>query len=350
MNNKHRVQNFWKYFMTIQTALETALKEQDHHEIKHLLSDIGERLKTVCGCRMEVEMSETGFFEMTFATGGDKTAQLCSALLKKDAPKQLHENWIINAFRPPLSERALNSYVQVNGKQVHGGDVYVYYTIEEESRTLALKLYCEAWKGVEETQKQSIAAYMLELFIGELELEARISNIELVDEQLDEENVCLLPNLYEDLCDIIVDRDWIEYHDPLSIYVAYKLDEKPVSETLRKDMLFIITTNPQLQEEILNKEYATCKDFCDKGGEYGYLYYERLYEDEKEALVRQQLEKQVNDLLYPMSVARTMGGAIGIYYSYIDVAIYDIDAFRIALEKINEKMSFAIYYRPFLEV
>ena len=109
MNSKHRVHNFWSYFLTIQQPLETALREQDRHEYEHLLNDINEQLKTVCGCKLEVEMSETGFFEMTFATGGDKTAQLCSALLKKDAPQQLSENWIINAFRPPLSERALNS-------------------------------------------------------------------------------------------------------------------------------------------------------------------------------------------------------------------------------------------------
>ena len=291
MNSKHRVHNFWSYFLTIQQPLETALREQDRHEYEHLLNDINEQLKTVCGCKLEVEMSETGFFEMTFATGGDKTAQLCSALLKKDAPQQLSENWIINAFR----------------------------------------------------------AYMLELFIGELEFEARISRVEILDAEIDEENVCLLPNLYEDLCDIIIDQEWMEYHDPLSIYMAYKLDEKPVSETLRRDMKLIVTTNPQLQEEVLNKEYATCKDFADKGGEYGYLYYEKLYEDEKEALVRQQLEKEINDLLYPMSIARTMGGAIGMYYSYIDLAVFDRDGFAIALEKINEKMKFKIYYHSFLE-
>ena len=58
-----------------------------------------------------------------------------------------------------------------------------------------------------------------------------------------------------------------------------------------------------------------CKEFKDCGGEYGYFYYEKLYEDEKEALVRQQLEKEINELLYEMSIARTMGGAVGIYYS-----------------------------------
>ena len=79
------------------------------------------------------------------------------------------------------------------------------------------------------------------------------------------------------------------------------------------------------------------------------MYFEKLYEDEKEAVVRQQLEKEINDLLYDISIARTMGGAVGVYYSYIDVAVFDIDGFKFALEKINEKMSFKIYYRSFLQ-
>ena len=191
MNSKHRVHNFWSYFLTIQQPLETALREQDRHEYEHLLNDINEQLKTVCGCKLEVEMSETGFFEMTFATGGDKTAQLCSALLKKDAPQQLSENWIINAFRPPLSERALNSYLQLNGQTVRGADFKVYYTIEEESKTVELKVYCAALQGLEETNKESIVAYMLELFIGELEFEARISRVEILDAEIDEENVSM---------------------------------------------------------------------------------------------------------------------------------------------------------------
>ena len=69
MNSKHRVQSFWSYFLTIQEPLEAALRAQDQHEYKHLLNDINEHLKSVCGCKLEVELSETGFFEMKFDTG-----------------------------------------------------------------------------------------------------------------------------------------------------------------------------------------------------------------------------------------------------------------------------------------
>ena len=62
MNLKHRVQNFWKYFETIREDLETALKQQDSHEYGHILEDLNSQLKRISGCKMEVEMSETGFF------------------------------------------------------------------------------------------------------------------------------------------------------------------------------------------------------------------------------------------------------------------------------------------------
>lgn len=350
MQLKHRVQNFWKYFMSVRAQLEESLRDEELSMQKHLLEDLNTQLKSIVSTSMEIEMNETGFYEMTFPCGGDKTVQLCTALLVKNAPDELKEDWIINAWRPPLSEKAMTSFIEVKGKRYTGADFKVYYTINEDIKMLDIKVYCEGLKGMEEDYRNRLVAYMLELFIGELELEARINSIEVLEKESEEENVCLLPNFYEDICDLIVDQEWQEYHDPTAIYMAYKLDEKLPSETLRKDMKMIVTTNPQLQEELLNHEYDTCKELKAHGGEYGYLFYEVLYEDEKEALVRQQLEKEINQLLYDMSIARTIGGAIGIHYSYIDVAVFDLDGFQIALEKINEKMTFKIYYRSFLEM
>lgn len=349
MNLKHRVKNFWIYFETIQKELEHCLDEGDHHELAHIMEDVNHQLKTIVATQMEVELSENGFYEMTLPSGGDKNVQLCSALLVKNAPEQMKENWILNAWRPPLSEKAMNSFIEIKDRRYTGADFKIYYTINEGLKMLDIEVYCEGLIGLEETYRNRLVAYMLELFIGELELEARINSISIIDEESDEENVCLLPNFYEDICDIIIDQEWSEYHDPTLIYMAYKLDEKLPSETLRKDMKMIVTTNPQLQEELLNQEYDSCKEMKERGAEYGYLFYEVLYEDEKEALVRQQLEKEVNKLLYEMSIARTIGGAVGVHYSYIDLAVFDIDGFHIALEKMNEKMNFKIYYRPFLE-
>ena len=118
--------------------------------------------------------------------------------------------------------------------------------------------------------------YLLELYIGELELEARIGDVSILDAPIDAQDVVLLPNLYEDICDIVIDRNWLEYRDPTQIYFAYQLDQPVQNESLRKDMVAIVTSHPLLFEELVNQTYDQLHEFSTFGAEYGYLYYEPL--------------------------------------------------------------------------
>lgn len=59
------------------------------------------------------------------------------------------------------------------------------------------------------------------------------------------------------------------------------------------------------------------------------------------------MEKQIHELLYPLGIARTMGGAYGSKYAYIDVAVFDKDLFYQALEKINQQLPIQFTYRAF---
>ena len=288
---------------------------------------------------------------MTFDTGPNKTVQYITELMKQCAPKELVEDWIINSWLPPFSAKAKNARLRIKDKVYTGADFTVFYEIDDTNRVLHVSVYCPGFADIaDEERKRDMSAYMLELFLGELELEARIASVTAVDKPLsDSENFCLLPNFYEDVCDIVIDREWLEYREPTNIYMAYKINEEGSDDRLRKDMKLIVTTNSLLQEELLQKNYDSCLDFRDKGGEYGYLYYENPYEDEKSALIRQTMEKKIDELLQPLAIARTIGGAIGTRYSYIDVAVFDKDAFAIVLEDLRSKISFDLRYQPYLE-
>lgn len=347
MHIKHRVQHFWKLFLQHEAELKIALQEQDSFQIARIEKDLKEFLKKTSGCFFELDY-DNGFYELTFTPSGDKNAQLICDLLCKDAPKQLQEDWILNAYRMPLSSAAYRSVIQNGDVQISGSDILIYYNINEAMHTLDIKVYCEKWQGMEMDLKERLCAYFLELFIGELELEARISSIEIIDQKSQDEDVVLLPNFFEDICDIIMDKEWVEYSSPLSIFSVYKLDEMPVSKTLRNDMKMILTRHPLLNEQMLRKQDEVVRDFRALGGDFGYIYYEKRYEDEKEALLRQELERQLHSLLYDMSIAYCIGGALGEYYTYIDLAVFDIDALQIVLEKLREKLDFDIYYKPFI--
>lgn len=347
MNTKHRVQNFWKYFKGIQNELEAALAQNKEEEAQEILREMNLQVESVCDGKAELDYHD-GFYELTFHGGANKTKQYICALLKENAPKDLVNDWIINSYRQPLSETALAMVVKLEDKEYSGADFTLYYEIDEQAKCIHVKIYSEALTALDRDKKQNIAIAMLELFIGEIELEARIGDIEIIDQPDHEaENFCLLPNFYEDLCDIVIDKEWSEYKEPCAIYSAYKIDQEIVSETLRKDMKLIVTTNPQLQEELLNHELDSCNEAIRFGSVYGYLFYEIEQKGEEIAIVRQQLEKELQELFYPMSIARTIGGAIGTHYAYIDLIIFDIDAFEIILERLNEHLPFKVYYRQF---
>lgn len=351
MNLKDRVKHFWNEFMLQKDDLMIAIDENDQNEISRIVEYFNSLLKNITTYKMEVEKSETGFYEISFVTQGNKNAQFATTLLKKDAPKQLSEDFLIHAFHPPVSDNTMMKGFKIDDEIIYGSDLIVYYTILEECKMLDLRIYSEKLKAFNEEQQNAIAFSFVELFIGELELEARINSIEVIDEEdHDCENFAYLPNFFEDLCDIIYSNDWVEYHEPLSIYQVFKLNEDLKNDTLRNDMVLIMTTNPQLQIEVLNNVETMCHNFKAIGGEYGYLYYEKTYQDEKEALLRQQLEKQIDELFFDMSIAKTMGGALGKVYTYIDVAIYDKDLFMISLAKLNEKLPFTIYYNDFMHI
>lgn len=333
--------------MDIQSSLQVDLQNNEISAVKLLLDQLNEQLMLIAGCRLEVEMAENGYFEMTFDTGMNKTAQYICALLKKDAPQIVIDRWIVNAFRQPLSERAMHTVLNINNIQYTPIDFKIYYEIDENMKALHCQMYCPAFKGMDEVRQYDIARYMLELFIGELELEARITSLKVIEEPLDAEDVVLLPNFYEDICDIVIDQDWTAYQDPTMIYSVYKLNEALKTAGIRKDITVLATSHAVLFEELQNKEDDSCRDFADKGGEYGYFYYERREESEDSAVRNARLEKEIHELLYPLSIARTIGSGMGFAHCYIDVAVFDKPLFMEALKKMNEKLPFDIFYKSF---
>lgn len=347
MDTRHRVKNFWRYFMGVEKEIRSAFFSEDTDALAQLKQEVSLQAQSVCDIAVELERQDD-FFELSFHGGANKTKQYICSLLKKDAPKELIDHWIINAFRQPLSQTALLAQVRINDQTYHGSDFIVYYEIDHAAKCIHVELYCEALIKLPEEQRLQVATAMLELYIGEVELEARIGDLKVITEKKEQtQNFCLLANFYEDICDIVMDEGWSEYREPCAIYSAYKLDRELEHDALRKDMIMIVTSHPQLQAEVLNHEADSLDEATRFGANYGYLYYEITQQKEQIALVRQQLERELQELFYPLSVARMIGGAIGTHYAYIDVLIYDRNAFELLLEKLNQHLAFSLYYRDF---
>lgn len=345
MSIKKQVKRFWKIFETERKNLEKALLEHNHEEVSEIKKILATYFEELCNCELDIE-EEDGIFEITFLPEQDKNAQIICALLKQLAPDVVKTNWVIHSSLPPLSQKALNTVLRLNNQDYGADDFSVYYEIDTNNHCLDVEVYCDAFQAMEPNKAMEIAVYMIQLYIGEVALEAYINHIEVIDAKKSG-NASLLSHFYEMLLDIIVEQKWSEYKDATSIYRAYKLEEEKIMEDVRKDMKMIFTIHPLMIGETLEGESFIANQFFDLGGEYGYLYYEHANSEVNDALVRQKLEQKLNELLYPIGVARSIGGAIGTKYAYIDLAIFDKQDFLKVLPKINEKLSIKLSYAPF---
>lgn len=345
MSIKKQVKRFWKIFETERKNLEKALLEHNHEEVSEIKKILATYFEELCNCELDIE-EEDGIFEITFLPEQEKNAQIICALLKQLAPDVVKTNWVIHSSLPPLSQKALNTVLRLNNQDYGADDFSVYYEIDTNNHCLDVEVYCDAFQAMEPNKAMEIAVYMIQLYIGEVALEAYINHIEVIDAKKSG-NASLLSHFYEMLLDIIVEQKWSEYKDATSIYRAYKLEEEKIMEDVRKDMKMIFTIHPLMIGETLEGESFIANQFFDLGGEYGYLYYEHANSEVNDALVRQKLEQKLNELLYPIGVARSIGGAIGTKYAYIDLAIFDKQDFLKVLPKINEKLSIKLNYTPF---
>lgn len=345
MSIKKQVKRFWKIFETERKNLEKALLEHNHEEVSEIKKILATYFEELCNCELDIE-EEDGIFEITFLPEQEKNAQIICALLKQLAPDVVKTNWVIHSSLPPLSQKALNTVLRLNNQDYGADDFSVYYEIDTNNHCLDVEVYCDAFQAMEPNKAMEIAVYMIQLYIGEVALEAYINHIEVIDAKKSG-NASLLSHFYEMLLDIIAEQKWSEYKDATSIYRAYKLEEEKIMEDVRKDMKMIFTIHPLMIGETLEGESFIANQFFDLGGEYGYLYYEHANSEVNDALVRQKLEQKLNELLYPIGVARSIGGAIGTKYAYIDLAIFDKQDFLKVLPKINEKLSIKLSYAPF---
>lgn len=345
MSSKQNVKEFWISFLKHQKALEVALDEQNKENINEIVHSLNDQIIKTCGCYLDVSKDDGEFYECTFLPMKDKTSQLLAAYLKKFAPASIIDSWIINECIPPLSEKAFQMNFDVKDLVFGVNDFEVNVVVNEEAKNFDLVFYCPAFEWMEDNECLSIVDSYLEYMIGSLMNEAYIQGFTCVINKELGDWVSMI-DLFETLNDIIQEKKWTEFHDITTIYTAYKIEKEELKEERNHDKVVIKTTHPLLFVESVNHERFALDQANRLGAEFGTLSYLHEGYEESIAFEKKQLEQELNDLLYPLGIARVIGGAIGLNYCYIDVMIFDRQDFKVALNKINEKMKFQLEYAP----
>lgn len=349
MNVKENILNFWKNFEQASPELLKALEQNDYVALQKVLEPLNNESYKISGAHLFVEDSFEQP-ELTFDTGPNKTTQLICKQLKSLAPASVKKTWIINAQLPPLSQKAIEAQIQIKDTIYTLADFTVFYQVDNQTQSFVCDLYCSGFDLIENPEhKREMCIYLLELAVGLNYLEAYISSVNFTNEPKKDEKFVNLTELYDVIDQTIVRNHWKDYKDSLDIHSAYEPHQDIANDSLRKDMKLIHTIHPTLIEENLAGVHDSLLDLKEKGGEYGYIYWANMYEGKENALFRQELSKQLSQLLAPLHVAGVIGGAIGKSYSYIDLIVYSPKEFLRAFAQIQQQLKgkIELHYRPF---
>lgn len=362
MSVKTKIKHFWDRFEKEEAAIRLAFAKDEHIELV-------ESIKSYAFDEFALNMDITSdgeFCELSFFPEQDATLQIIAQALKDFAPKSLVDFWIINAYRQPMDDKVFHAYLPMEGKEYDYRSFVVDMIVDEESKMVALQVKGECFAFLEEEQRKQVAEEFVRYFIGDLYTRAYVASIdtevvaavhpmpfdiEAVGEHMEEQrpykNIAI-DQLFELLAYLVDTYEWPTYQKLTEIYHAFKVSEDAIVENVRQDMVVISTIHAELVQEQLANATDLASGFFDLGGEFGYFYFENRHEGEHNAIFRQTLAKQLDELLYPLQVAKTIGGAIGLQYSYIDLAIFDRILFQKVLAKIQERLSIEIHYHSTL--
>lgn len=344
-----QIHAFWARFCDEEPALLKALQEKNYDQLSEILDTLNSLSYEISGAHFFVE-DRAEEPEMTFDTGPDKTTQLICEKMKELAPESVKKTWIINDTLPPLSQKAIEASLQIKEERYSLFDMTVFYQIDEKNHSFVCKVYCPGFSLVDNTEyKREMSIYLVELAVGEKELEAYVGSVDYVDEPENGVDFCNLTELYEVILDTAEKRKWPQYEHPTDIYTVFKPHEDFASDSLRKDMKIIFTTHPSLIEESLGNKSDVSLDIKSREGEYGYIYYANLFDAKEDASFRQALSTQIENILAPLHCAKVIGGAIGKSYSYIDLILYDETMFQKAFAQIQQQLKSKVdlHYRSF---
>ena len=338
---------FWEHFSAKEELIEKYLKAKNYDELNEIIKELDDEVYEISGAHFFVE-SFYDDLELTFDTGPSKTIQYLAQMLVDIAPKEIQSKWILNACLPAMSQKAIQALLQIKNEEYSLMDFHVFYSIENDM--FDCKIYCPGFNLIGNPErKKEMCMYLLEIAIGQLAYEAYICRVDFLDTPEEDSKFCGLVDFYEVIMDTVKKNKWKEYGRPIDIYSVYQPIQDFAHDALRKDMKLIFTTHPLLIEESIEEKEEVIADLASKDGEFGYVYYSNPFHNEEDALYRQKLSKQLDEVMSKVHAGKVIGGAIGKSFSYIDWIIFDKQLFEKAFKQIKKQLdnNVELYYQKF---
>lgn len=338
---RKRVQDFWKWFTDNEAELSRIVENRGQ-------LDNGDAVEFItAGTNLideDVHFNLGGDYEFTFSVEGNTHLFYLYPYIVSQLPGQFKDKWHFFPFNQGTDTSFSFGMYGVN---VDMAQVQVSVAYREDINAFDIRFYEDRLCSLEEAQSYNAYYIMMEIMLGEGLSYQYVASVERAEAPL--ENMITLPELRAYITDTLKAHNQEVFDNPQQVYTGYRFEPQE-NEELRFD----IVAGSSCFQPLIADYYNGSTELSDRLNNFGAqaVFIAFPYENEEEGDgkkvldFRYELEDRLaEELLEPEGLGLLLGGAIGTGTCYIDLLLFDREAF---LEKIIPFLKEYPQYRFYL--
>ena len=339
-----RVADFWAWFEANEQQLEKYLANLRNYDRGEVTGFLAAGLNRAID---DVTFETGGNHEVNLSPEGSLTLCFLTTYLVGAMPEKFRSKWLFTPWKTPAPK---GFAVGMFGKTVSPGDVLARVFKDEESG-FGVAFHSPAMAELGENEQYQLFYILLEATLGENICLAHISMVLMAEGP--EPDMVPLPALPGAIRELAAAEGRELQENPCLSITAYSMEPEESDEP-RFDVVSGFTSLPDLLDSYYGDEDGPVCDLLEENGaKAGFILYDHGEENLADALelrgeIAADLEKNV--LGAPGSgreIGVLLGQAVGEWNCYIDVLLYDEEAFLAAAPAVLEKYGLDIDFSGF---
>lgn len=344
-----RVADFWEWFLYYEPLLQTIMAQPDQYRPQDVVALISEGASRLAE---DVQFNVSGDYNFTFIADGDFCRFYLMPYVVAAMPESLKNRWTFWPWLQP-TDMEQRSRLGLAAELMELTDMQVSLHPAAEAGKFDIRFYHKAMLLMNEQEYYSAFYLLLDLDLGEALAYLYINDAECT--QVLEEDMFPLEQLGAEICARILASQPTVDTVPLKHWVTY--DREPEeSQILRLDVVRGETCYPTLVKQYDRNVAVAAGSIAAYGAQAVFLNFEH---DGALSLSEQaELRKELADCLETevlweagsgQELGVLLGGADGRQRCYIDLLLYDTEAFLEQVGHLLKRYPYTFYLSPFYQ-
>lgn len=329
---KERVAKFWDAFSEKESEVRKRIDDKEDRDA--LIKFVDDILSIAFHqAFFQLGVNDAGKHELILTPEGDRSKLFQLEYWLKQAPAALLEKWNFYSSKPAMAKGDFS--VSMYDTTLSTESITLYYQVDEQRQKINLQVECLPLMKLDEHKKYSIFFIYLDQLIGEAYTMEYIGSVDFVMKGKGQTKIGAA-DLKKLMDDTIEAQGWFKTEHISERCAGYEMTPSKAKDwQLREDVYVAYSSCFPVLNAFYAKSTELFGHFYADGVVYGFLFYESInLPKDKLIAVRTEIEDQILKRAEKESVARSIGGATGFYFSYIDFIIYDMDAFLVIAKEV----------------